>query len=81
MNTLRFYRTFSYPEIWEDLFDTGLTNNIPEGFELKEKEDHKKKRLESEIKLHESNIETYKRYLSEEEEKLKSAKKELLDIT
>ena len=81
MNTLRFYRTFSYPEIWKEFFDTRLTNNIPEGFELKEKDDYKKKRLESEIKLHESNIETYKRYLSEEEEKLKSAKDELKKIS
>ena len=75
----RYYR-LSTPEVWEDFF-SNWTVGIPEGYELKETESHKKERLESEIKTHESNIETYKRYLSEEEEKLKSAKEEIKKIT
>lgn len=74
---LNYIRTFSHPEIWDELFEG---TNIPEGYELREKNDHKKKRLESEVKQEETNIEAYKRYLAESEKKIKKLKDELKDL-
>ena len=71
-HTIRFYRTFSHPEIFEEF--------IPEGYKLVEKDDHKKRRLEIEQAREETNIESYKKYLSESEEKLKEIKKELKEL-
>ena len=77
---LQFYTTYSYPEIWDEIERVFSERTIPEGWELREKDDHKKKRLAQEVKQCETNIQVYKRYLSEEEEKLKTKKKELKDL-
>jgi|GEM_PF-4441252 len=79
MNERRFrYYSLNFPEVWNE-YVTSL-NGVPEGYELKEKDDHKKKRIEAEIEQHKSNIEIYKRYLSEEEEFLNKKTKELKEI-
>ena len=69
------FRNFSlsYPEIWEDYFENS-------GYELVEKPEHKKRRLVAAMKEEEVNIESYKRYLSQSEGKLKELKEELKDI-
>ena len=71
MFTYRF--TLSHPEIWNELFGDS-------GYELVEKKEHKKKRLEQEVELSKQRIELYKKYLDEEEEKLKTTKKQLIDL-
>lgn len=60
-------------EVWSDVF-------LPEGFELKEKDSHKKERLVSELDREHLRIETYKRYIDESEEKIKTIKKELKEL-
>jgi hypothetical protein len=72
-----FKRDFMHPEIWEEFVSNFTSSGIPEGYELKEKDEHKKERLKKEIEAHKFNIKTYKRYLSEEEEQLKNKQKEL----
>ena len=50
---------------------------IPEGYELVEKDDHKKKRLEAEIKALENEVDWHTNRGFEAAEKLKEKKKEL----
>ena len=76
MKNIYFYRTFSFPEFFEDLYRP----NIPEGFELKEKPDHAKKRLDSEIEDQEKSIEMYKKYLTQSEKTLEKLKKERKEL-
>ena len=42
----RYCRTFSYPNIWDDFFNTSF---IPDGYKLVEEDKHKKERLEGEL--------------------------------
>lgn len=76
MKDIYYYRTFSFPEIWQEFFKP----EIPEGFELKEKPDHAKKRLDSEIEDQEKNIEMYKKYLTQSEKTLEKLKKERKEL-
>jgi len=70
---IRFIRTFSHPEIWD--------NFLSEKYDLVEKKEYKQKRLEAEIEEHKSNIERYKKFISEEDDLLEQKTKELKKIT
>jgi hypothetical protein len=74
MNVLEYYRTCSHPEIWEDFLNVSI---IPDGYELKEKPEHRKKRLEQEQIQCEKQLEYFKNELVRVQEKLDSIKKEL----
>ena len=80
MKDIYYYRTFSWPEVWEGFFDSKSYLTIPEGFELKEKPDHAKKRLDSEIEDQEKSIEMYKKYLTQSEKTLEKLKKERKEL-
>ena len=80
MKDIYYYRTFSFPEIWQEFFDSKSYLTIPDGFELKEKPDHAKKRLDSEIEDPEKSIETYKKYLTQSEKTLEKLKKERKEL-
>jgi hypothetical protein len=74
MNILEFYYNCSHPEIWEDRFNVSI---IPDGYELKEKPEHRTKRLEKEQVQCEKQLEYFKSELVRIQEKLDAVKKEL----
>jgi hypothetical protein len=67
MNVLEYYYKCSHPEIWEDFLNV----------ELKEKPEHRKKRLEQDQVQCEKQLEYFKNELVRVQEKLDSIKKEL----
>lgn len=77
MYKIGYYRTWSHPEIWDELLNETFDS---ERYELVEKPDYKKKRLVREISITKQNIESYKKYLSKSEENLKRLNKELKEL-
>jgi hypothetical protein len=69
---LRYYRNYSFPEIWEEFF-----TDQSDRYELVEKPSYKKKRLEDEKLNLEKWLEYNKKQVVATEDKLKSVKKEL----
>ena len=67
------YYRFVYSPDW---FDSTFSV-VPDGYELVEKEDHKKKRLEAEIKALEGEVEWHANRGAAAAEKLKEKKSEL----
>ena len=78
MNKRCRYYSLNFPEVWDEFFTSSI--GVPEGYDLVEKPEYKKQRLKKEIEFHKSNIENYKRYLSEEEKSLENKTKELKEI-
>jgi len=76
MNVIEYYRTCSHPEIWEDFFNVSI---VPEGYEIKEKPEHRKQRLEQEQIQYEKQLKYFKHELVSIQEKLDTIKKELKD--
>lgn len=80
MNQLQFYRLFGHSEVWPDFLSSNWTISVPEGYDLIENTDHKKKRLENEIKGHETRLEYLESRVMKEKEQLKAKKKELEEL-
>lgn len=71
---------YNHSPFWEDIF-SNFSITVPEGYELREKDDHKQKRLEQRLQetkeslsYHEAKVQQLSKSISEQEGELKSLK-------
>ena len=78
MSIINYYRTFSHPEVCDELISEAFgVSYVPKGYKLVEEDSHKKERLEKEQEGLLNRIETLQKYLVEAEEKRKIVEEDL----